>query len=159
MSDPKELVRGSRLTKHFGGITANKAVDFAVVEGDLIGLIGPNGSGKTTLIHMLTGHLEPDEGDIVVRGRRLNGQAAHIYAGMRVRSWPSNTMPPALGRSAPEMQWISVVLPEPFGPISPKRSPGMMSTLTVSSAVKPPKRLVTPAMRRMGWAVIVHLPA
>ena len=84
MSAAKELVRGSSLTKRFGGIVANNAVDITVEEGDLIGLIGPNGSGKTTLIHMLTGHLEPDGGEIVVRGARVNGRAAHIYAGMGV---------------------------------------------------------------------------
>ena len=37
------------------------------------------------------------------------------------------------------MQLMSVVLPEPFGPIRPKRSPGAMSRLTPDSAVKPPK--------------------
>ncbi len=84
MSAAGELVRGSGLTKRYGGIVANDGVDFAVAEGDLIGLIGPNGSGKTTLIHMLTGHLEPDAGDVAVRGRRVTGQAPHIYAGMGV---------------------------------------------------------------------------
>ena len=84
MSDRKELVRGSGLTTRFGGIVANNAVDFTVAEGDLIGLIGPNGSGKTTLIHTLTGHLEPDDGEVAVRGTRLNGKAPHIYAGMGV---------------------------------------------------------------------------
>jgi len=52
-----ELIRGTGLVKRFGGIVANDAVELAVAEGDLIGLIGPNGSGKTTLINMLTGHL------------------------------------------------------------------------------------------------------
>jgi branched-chain amino acid transport system ATP-binding protein len=84
MSERNELVRGSGLTKRFGGIVANNAVDFTVEEGDLIGLIGPNGSGKTTLIHMLTGHLEPDGGEVVVRGRHVHGLAPHIYAGMGV---------------------------------------------------------------------------
>jgi branched-chain amino acid transport system ATP-binding protein len=84
MSERKELVRGSGLFKRFGGIVANNDVNFVVAEGDLIGLIGPNGSGKTTLIHMLTGHLEPDGGEVAVRGQRVNGRAAHIYAGMGV---------------------------------------------------------------------------
>ncbi len=84
MSKAGELVRGSGLTKRYGGIVANDAVDFVVTEGDLIGLIGPNGSGKTTLIHMLTGHLEPDGGEVAVRGRRLTGRAPHIYAAMGV---------------------------------------------------------------------------
>ena len=39
---------------------------------------------------------------------------------------------------------MSVVLPEPFGPISPKRSPGAIATLTSESAVKPPKCFETP---------------
>ena len=84
MSAAGELVRGSGLTKRYGGIVANDGVDFAVAEGDLIGLIGPNGSGKTTLIHMLTGHLEPDGGEVAVRGRRVTGRAPHIYAAMGV---------------------------------------------------------------------------
>ena len=70
--------------------------------------------------------------------------------GNRVMSSPRNTTVPASVRNAPEMQLISVVLPEPFGPIRPKRSPGRMSTLTLSSAVKPPKRLVSADIRSRG---------
>jgi ABC-type branched-subunit amino acid transport system ATPase component len=84
MSDARELVRGNSLTKRFGGIVANDAVDFVVSEGDLIGLIGPNGSGKTTLINVLTGHLDPDGGEVVVRGRHVHGLAPHVYAAMGV---------------------------------------------------------------------------
>jgi branched-chain amino acid transport system ATP-binding protein len=84
MSERAELVRGTKLDKHFGGVYANEGVDFVVEEGDLIGLIGPNGSGKTTLINMLTGHLAPDSGEIAVRGERVNGRPAHIYAAMGV---------------------------------------------------------------------------
>jgi ABC-type branched-subunit amino acid transport system ATPase component len=79
-----DLVQGVGLTKRFGGIVANDAVDFTVTEGDLVGLIGPNGSGKTTLINMLTGHLVPDGGEVRVRGQRVNGRAAHVYAGLGV---------------------------------------------------------------------------
>ncbi len=84
MSEAVELIRGKTLSKRFGGILANDAVELAVAEGDLIGLIGPNGSGKTTLIHMLTGHLMPDGGEVFLRGRRVSGQAAHLYAAMGV---------------------------------------------------------------------------
>jgi branched-chain amino acid transport system ATP-binding protein len=79
-----EMVRGVGLVKWFGGIAANQVVDLVVNEGDLIGLIGPNGSGKTTLINVLTGHLEPDAGDVLVRGQRLNGRPPQAYAGMGV---------------------------------------------------------------------------
>jgi ABC-type branched-subunit amino acid transport system ATPase component len=84
MSAGAELVRGVGLVKRFGGIVASDAVDLVVAEGDLIGLIGPNGSGKTTLINMLTGHLEPDGGEVLVRGRRVDGRPPHVYAAMGV---------------------------------------------------------------------------
>ena len=84
MSANTELVRGVGLVKRFGGIVANDAVDFVVAEGDLVGLIGPNGSGKTTLINVLTGHLAPDAGDVLVRGARVSGRPPHEYAAMGV---------------------------------------------------------------------------
>ena len=84
MSADTELIRGAGLVKRFGGIVANDTVEFAVAEGDLVGLIGPNGSGKTTLINMLTGHLEPDGGAVVVRGRDMRAEPAHVYAAMGV---------------------------------------------------------------------------
>jgi ABC-type branched-subunit amino acid transport system ATPase component len=80
MSENGTLVRGAMLQKHFGGILAVDAVELAVTEGDLIGLIGPNGSGKTTLINLLTGHLTPDAGEVYLRGRRVNGLPAHGFA-------------------------------------------------------------------------------
>jgi branched-chain amino acid transport system ATP-binding protein len=74
------LVRAVRLCKRFGGIAAVDRVEFAVPEGELIGLIGPNGSGKTTLVNLLTGHLVPESGDVYVRGRRATGLAAYDFA-------------------------------------------------------------------------------
>lgn len=76
----RALVRGRKLQKRFGGILAVDAVEFAVAEGDLIGLIGPNGSGKTTLINLLTGHLTPDAGEVFFDGRRANSLPPHIFA-------------------------------------------------------------------------------
>jgi branched-chain amino acid transport system ATP-binding protein len=84
VSQGAELIRGAGLVKRFGGITATDAVEFAVAEGDLVGLIGPNGSGKTTLINMLTGHLMPDGGRVVLRDREMRGRPAHLYAAMGV---------------------------------------------------------------------------
>jgi branched-chain amino acid transport system ATP-binding protein len=84
VSGGAELIRGAGLIKRFGGIVANDTVEFAVMEGDLVGLIGPNGSGKTTLINMLTGHLVPDGGAVVLRGREMRDRPAHVYAAMGV---------------------------------------------------------------------------
>jgi branched-chain amino acid transport system ATP-binding protein len=83
-SGTRAILSATALRKHFGGITATDGVDFEVVEGDLIGLIGPNGSGKTTLINELTGHLSPEAGEVVVRGRRMTGRPPHEYAALGV---------------------------------------------------------------------------
>ncbi|HLW60259.1 MAG TPA: ABC transporter ATP-binding protein [bacterium] len=80
MTDTPALVQGAKLHKRFGGIVAVDAVELAVGEGDLIGLIGPNGSGKTTLINLLTGHLVPETGGVFLRGHRVNGFPAHLFA-------------------------------------------------------------------------------
>jgi branched-chain amino acid transport system ATP-binding protein len=68
-------VRG--LTKHFGGLAAVSAVDFAVGEGEIVGLIGPNGSGKTTTFGLLTGFEVPTAGTIRFRGASLVGLKPH----------------------------------------------------------------------------------
>src|SRR5512134_2776214 len=68
------------------------------------------------------------------RARRCGGSSL-IFS-------PQKITLPTCGRSAPEMQLIRVVFPEPFGPIRPNRSPLRISTLILSSAVKPPKVLV-----------------
>ena len=57
-------------------------------------------------------------------------------------SSPLNRTEPPEGASAPEMQLKAVVLPEPFGPMSPRISPSRTSNDTRLSAVKSPKRLV-----------------
>jgi branched-chain amino acid transport system ATP-binding protein len=78
------LIEGAGLAKHFGGIAAVDGVDLTVSAGDLIGLIGPNGSGKTTLINVLTGHLSPNAGRVVVRGHRMTARPPHEFAGRGV---------------------------------------------------------------------------
>jgi ABC-type branched-subunit amino acid transport system ATPase component len=80
VTEGRALVRGVGLRKRFGGIMAVDAVEFAVVEGDLVGLIGPNGSGKTTLINLLTGHLTPDSGEVFLSARAVSGSPAHVFA-------------------------------------------------------------------------------
>ena len=47
-------------------------IDFAVGEGEMVGLLGPNGSGKTTLIKLLSGVLPPSEGQIYLDGSGLS---------------------------------------------------------------------------------------
>ena len=70
-SGPALEARG--LTKSFGGLVANRDIDFAVDEGELRGIIGPNGAGKSTFFKMLTCELPPSAGRIIFNGRDITG--------------------------------------------------------------------------------------
>ena len=61
------------VTKSFGGIIANRNIDFAVERGELRGIIGPNGAGKSTFFKMLTCELPPTSGHIFFHGRDITG--------------------------------------------------------------------------------------
>jgi ABC-type branched-subunit amino acid transport system ATPase component len=67
------LLAVEEVSKRFGGLQAVDRVSFDIREGELVGLIGPNGSGKTTLINMLSGHLAPDAGTVLLAGHPIDG--------------------------------------------------------------------------------------
>jgi ABC-2 type transport system ATP-binding protein len=57
------------LTKRYGALTAIRDLSFSVRPGEVLGLLGPNGSGKSTTVKILTGLLQPTEGDVLLDGR------------------------------------------------------------------------------------------
>ncbi len=71
------LLRASKVTMRFGGLIANRDVDFDIPRGSIVSLIGPNGAGKTTFFNQLTGMLEPTSGDIVLDGDSIVGRTPH----------------------------------------------------------------------------------
>lgn len=62
------MIEVQDLKKAYGPLQALKGVSFQVADGEIVGLLGPNGAGKTTIIKMLTGYLQPDEGQVEVDG-------------------------------------------------------------------------------------------
>ncbi len=69
----KVLLEAQELSRSFGGLQAVDDVSVAVAEGSVLGIIGPNGAGKTTLINLITGHLSPTSGRVIIDGRDLTG--------------------------------------------------------------------------------------
>jgi ABC-type branched-subunit amino acid transport system ATPase component len=70
----------SELRKAYAGVHALDGVSFAVEAGSITGLIGPNGSGKSTAIDCISGFQELDGGKVMLAGRDITGQAAHLTA-------------------------------------------------------------------------------
>lgn len=62
------MIEMHNVTKIFGDKTVLSEINFNVNEGEIFGFIGPSGSGKTTVIRMMTGVLEPTEGEVKLMG-------------------------------------------------------------------------------------------
>lgn len=65
------MIEIKHVTKTFGTKKAVDDLDLTIPTGEIIGFIGPNGAGKTTTIKMMTGVLNPDEGDILINGKSI----------------------------------------------------------------------------------------
>jgi len=59
------------VTKRYSGIPAVQDVSFVARAGEVTGYLGPNGSGKSTTLKMITGLIEPTEGQILFRGQPI----------------------------------------------------------------------------------------
>ena len=62
------MIEVKNITKKYGNFTAVDNISFKIEEGEIIGLLGPNGAGKSTTMNMITGYIEPTEGEILVNG-------------------------------------------------------------------------------------------
>jgi ABC-type Fe3+/spermidine/putrescine transport system ATPase subunit len=71
------MVRFKGIYKRFGNVVAVEKMDFEIEEGSLVTLLGPSGCGKTTLLRMVAGLEDPTEGDIFIRGKRINDTPIH----------------------------------------------------------------------------------
>ena len=70
------LLKVSGLKVAYGGIQAVKGIDFEVLEGELVSLIGSNGAGKTTTMKAITGTLPHLGGTIEYLGKNIKGRGA-----------------------------------------------------------------------------------
>jgi spermidine/putrescine transport system ATP-binding protein len=61
------------VVKRFGDFTAVRDLDLTIREGEFFSFLGPSGCGKTTILRMVSGFIEPTEGDIRLGARSLRG--------------------------------------------------------------------------------------
>jgi fructose transport system ATP-binding protein len=74
------LFQARGVVKQFGHVTALSGADFDLYPGEVLAVIGDNGAGKSTLIKVLSGALQPDEGEI-----RLDGELVQFRSPLDAR--------------------------------------------------------------------------
>ena len=62
---------------YYGAIHALRGVTLNVEEGEIVTLIGSNGAGKSTTLRTISGQLRPRQGEITLRGKRIDGRPPH----------------------------------------------------------------------------------
>ncbi len=64
-------IKIQNLSKSYGFQKAVDDITFEVKTGEILGFLGPNGAGKTTTMKIITGYLEPNEGDVFIGGKSV----------------------------------------------------------------------------------------
>ena len=87
------MIEVKNITKKYGSFTAVDNISFKIEEGEIIGLLGPTGAGKSTTMNMITGYIEPTEGEIVINGydiskrpRKAKSQIGYMPEGVPLYS-------------------------------------------------------------------------
>ena len=88
---PALEVRG--LQKSFGGVPALRHVSFSVSAGEVAALVGENGAGKSTIIKIVTGQIQPDEGEVLIGGVKLEHADPRAARAMGVGIVPQELAP------------------------------------------------------------------
>jgi branched-chain amino acid transport system ATP-binding protein len=89
------LLRGTDITRRWGGLVALNKVTLALARGTVHAVIGTNGAGKSTLINILSGEIPPSEGSVELLGQDVTQwtQPRRARAGLG-RSYQRNTIYP-----------------------------------------------------------------
>ena len=89
------LLRGTDITRRWGGLVALNKVSLSLARGTVHAVIGTNGAGKSTLINILSGEIPPSEGQVELLGQDVTQwtQPRRARAGLG-RSYQRNTIYP-----------------------------------------------------------------
>lgn len=66
------MIEVKNVTKKYGSTIAVDNISFDVKDGEVVGFLGPNGAGKSTTMNMITGFIEPTNGQIIINGNDIS---------------------------------------------------------------------------------------
>lgn len=69
------ILRAEQVQRRYGGVWALRDISLTVGAGERIGIIGPNGAGKTTFFNILSGRVQPSQGEIWLEDQNVTGRA------------------------------------------------------------------------------------
>ena len=72
------------VSRAFEALRAVDGVSLSVAPGEVVGIIGSNGSGKTTLLNLITGYIQPTEGEILFQGTNITGIGPRKVTGLGI---------------------------------------------------------------------------
>jgi len=79
MEHHQTLLRVANLTKSYGSKLVLNSINFDIIEGDVLGIIGISGAGKTTLLECLVGFTMPEQGDVLIASKsQMFGEQAFV---------------------------------------------------------------------------------
>ena len=72
---PRGLLSTRGVSLKFGGVVAAEDIDFDLMSGERLAVVGQNGAGKTTFINICTGYIKPTSGQVFFDGAEVTGQS------------------------------------------------------------------------------------
>jgi simple sugar transport system ATP-binding protein len=104
------------ITKRYGHVCALMGADFAIDAGEVVALIGDNGAGKSTLVKVLSGVTQPDEGEILLRGKQIHLSSPSEARGLGIETvYQDLALAPELGPAENVYVGRELLKPGPLG--------------------------------------------
>ncbi|NJM65905.1 MAG: urea ABC transporter ATP-binding protein UrtD [Acaryochloris sp. RU_4_1] len=144
MSD--KILEIENLTVNFDGFKALNQLNFTMATGELRVIIGPNGAGKTTFLDVITGKVQPTEGQALFKGKNLRSRSEHQISRL------------GIGRKFQTPRVYLKLTPRENLDLSCNRHKNVFSTL-LSRPSKPEQRTVAGLLETVGLTPKADIPA
>lgn len=109
----RPVLEARGLSKFYGSVLAVRDISFRLQAGQVLGYLGPNGSGKSTTVKMLTGLLEPSDGQVICDGQDIRKNLIAYRKRLGYVPEEANLYPYLTGQEYLEMVATLRAIPEP----------------------------------------------